>query len=108
MRLLHFVDYAAAYPSVHHEWISVVLKAIEAPAGFVNIVKAMYHDAEAHMVVPGQLQGLASALAFNRVVVAAIGGDPVENELGVRIGDEKEPQPEHRRRQLEPVGREGG
>lgn len=72
-----FFDFASAFPSVNHEWIFTVLRHIQAPVGLVNLVKAMYLDSEAHMVVEGKarylfpvrsgvLQGCPlSALLFN-------------------------------------------
>ena len=53
-----FFDYVAAFPSVFHHWIEIVLAAIQAPVALVNTFRAMYHNVQAYMVVGGQLKHL--------------------------------------------------
>ena len=40
--LLALFDFAAAFPSVAHEWLFAVLAARGCPDGFINVVRAMY------------------------------------------------------------------
>ena len=40
-------DYVAAFPSVAHAWLFLVLEAIKLPAGLLNVVRALYDDGDA-------------------------------------------------------------
>ena len=42
-------DFAAAFPSVFHDWIFIILEAIKAPIGFVNVVRSMYQNNSAFL-----------------------------------------------------------
>ena len=48
-------DFAAAFPSIIHEWIFLVLEAIQAPRGFINLVRSMYTNVEAYGNSEGNL-----------------------------------------------------
>ena len=45
--ILVLFDYASTFPSVAHEWMLLVLKAIRIPYGILNIVRARYADNDA-------------------------------------------------------------
>ena len=40
---LAFFDFAAAFPSVAHEWIYMSLKATGIPSSYINIIQALYN-----------------------------------------------------------------
>jgi hypothetical protein len=75
--LLAFYDFAAAFPSVAHAWIFLVLEARKFPDWFVNSMRGIYHKAAAFAdcggdlvflfeFLSGVLQGCpASAFLFN-------------------------------------------
>ena len=46
-------DFAAAFPSVIHKWIRMVLHAAEAPEGLINVFEAMYSKNVALMLLEG-------------------------------------------------------
>ena len=48
-------DFAAAFPSIIHQWIFLVLEAIQAPSGFINLVRSMYTNVEAYGNADGNL-----------------------------------------------------
>ena len=50
---LALFDYQTAFPSVIHKWIFLVLGAIGAPEGFVNLVSSMYREVKAYMDLHG-------------------------------------------------------
>ena len=41
-------DFAAAFPSVFQAWLLLVLKAIQAPEGFINTFTSMYSENHAY------------------------------------------------------------
>jgi len=78
--ILAFFDFAAAFPSVAHAWIRLVLVARGLPQGFINFILGLYSHNLAFYVVEGAhkfafcflsgvLQGCpASAFIFNLVL----------------------------------------
>ena len=60
---LMLFDFAAAFPSVFHAWIFLVLKFIKAPIGFVNLVKTLYKGNEAYLKSGSSMQWLFSVFS---------------------------------------------
>ena len=50
--ILLLLDYAAAFASVAHEWIFMVLKSIKLPRGWFNLVRCLYDDNDAFSESP--------------------------------------------------------
>ena len=61
--LLAFFDFAAAFPSVAHEWLFAVLAARGCPDGFINVVRAMYSLVTTFFRTDGRLSFLCWVLA---------------------------------------------
>ena len=73
-------DFMAAFPSVIHRWIWLVLKFRKLPASFITLFKCMYHGASASIThagvkykiidfFSGVLQGCpASAALFDNAI----------------------------------------
>ena len=51
-------DFSAAFPSVFHTWLFLVLSSVKAPQEVQNFVKALYVDAEAYWMNGGVLHYL--------------------------------------------------
>ena len=58
---LPLYDFEAAFPSVDHEWIFLVLAAVRMPVFFINLCRAMYANARA---VTHTYMGLVIVLEF--------------------------------------------
>jgi len=52
MPLLLLFDYAAAFPSVSHAWIRLILQFIRLPSGLFAVVCALYHKNQAFLGTP--------------------------------------------------------
>ena len=75
--ILAFFDFAAAFPSVMHQWIFLVLKNRKFPDGFINFIETLYvmncalgssgcHTVFLYWYFSGVLQGCpASAFVFD-------------------------------------------
>ena len=50
--LLLFLDYAAAFTSVSHSWMFLVLNAIGLPKGWLNLIECLYESNEAFSESP--------------------------------------------------------
>ena len=60
MQIMRLFDFAAAFPSVAHMWIFLVLHVIGAPLGFMNVVECMYEDNAGFMCINGTMRFLFS------------------------------------------------
>ena len=47
--VLVLFDFANAFPSVFHAWVFAVLNFVQAPLGFRNLVKGLYHNNVAYI-----------------------------------------------------------
>ena len=51
--ILVLFDFAAAFPSVSHNWLRAVLKALQVPRGIMNLLECLYNGSEAFCNVGG-------------------------------------------------------
>ena len=52
--LLAFWDFAAAFPSVLHAWILIIIEVCSVPDGLRQIIRTMYKFVECYVVVEGR------------------------------------------------------
>ena len=81
MPLLLLFDYAAAFPSVAHTWILLILTFLKIPTGLFSLVKALYHRNLAYL-------GSQEGLVFMFVVLSGVlQGCPLSGSLFVIVID---------------------
>ena len=47
-------DFAAAFPSIAHQWIFYVLEHMALPQGFLNVIRQLYTDCKSFITLCGQ------------------------------------------------------
>ena len=75
MPIMAFYDFAAAFPSLFHEWIFLVLRAVGCPLGIINVVEGIYHENHAYIQSEGTLTFLFHILS------GALQGCPLSGSL---------------------------
>ena len=76
--ILCFWDFAAAFPSVAHLFLMLVLSLSRAPQGFINIMEGMYAHNAAFTVCEGSSElafGISSGVQRDR-----LGSQPITRE----------------------------
>ena len=74
-RLWLSMTFAAAFPSLFHEWIFLVLRATQCPLGIINVVEGIYHGNHAYILSGGTLTFLFHILS------GALQGCPLSGSL---------------------------
>jgi len=81
MPLLLLFDYAAAFPSVSHAWIRLVLQFIRFPSGLFSVVCGLYHKNQAFLGTP-------DGIVFMFLVLSGVlQGCPLSGSLFVIVID---------------------
>ena len=76
-----FVDFSAAFPSISHEYLKKVLRALSLPAHFLRYVEVLYHGVTCELVVCSRrLPGFAATAGIRQ-------GCPLSPLLFAVVGD---------------------